>query len=179
MRCTVQLCTTTQADLWERDVIGRPFCPNHPVATACRKCGRDKGSNRVLCRPCALGNTPPLQAPPWRWTGTLGITGAGPTRSVEIDAQQEGGQDITLELPVDQARQLHAQLGHLLAAEDMPPLGGTVCEAYVPPTGQPADCGLCARCGMYDWRHQAPAAVDPMEDINDWADTPHPIASRP
>jgi hypothetical protein len=30
---------------------------------------------------------------------------------------------------------------------------GTVCSAYQPPTTS-ADSGLCARCGMYDYKHQ-------------------------
>lgn len=30
---------------------------------------------------------------------------------------------------------------------------GTVCPAYQPPT-IPEDSGLCARCGMYDYKHQ-------------------------
>jgi hypothetical protein len=30
---------------------------------------------------------------------------------------------------------------------------GTVCAAYQPPT-KPEDSGLCARCGMADWKHK-------------------------
>ncbi|CAM5620672.1 hypothetical protein [Streptomyces aurantiogriseus] len=30
---------------------------------------------------------------------------------------------------------------------------GAACSAYQPPT-TPADSGLCARCGMYDYKHQ-------------------------
>ncbi len=65
VRCTVQLCdaATTETHAWETDVIGQPFCPHHPVATSCRMCGRNKHGNRVLCRPCAHGDTPPTPAP--------------------------------------------------------------------------------------------------------------------
>ena len=57
-RCTVEQCTAggTLADPggnWSRDDKGRHFCPAHPAATSCRICGRDKGTNRIICGPCA------------------------------------------------------------------------------------------------------------------------------
>jgi len=33
-----------------------------------------------------------------------------------------------------------------------------VCDAYMPPTGNPENSGYCARCGIPDWKHTAPAA---------------------
>lgn len=33
---------------------------------------------------------------------------------------------------------------------------GAVCSAYQPPAS-PEDSGLCARCGMFDYKHQAAA----------------------
>jgi hypothetical protein len=36
---------------------------------------------------------------------------------------------------------------------------GTVCRAYQPPT-KPEDSGLCARCGMSDWKHAAAAEAE-------------------
>lgn len=36
--------------------------------------------------------------------------------------------------------------------------GLSACSAYQPPT-TPADSGLCARCGMYDYKHQEPTSV--------------------
>ncbi|MFD7855125.1 hypothetical protein ACFV6B_12690 [Streptomyces microflavus] len=37
---------------WSLDSRGRPFCPEHPVESACRICGRDKGENKVICSAC-------------------------------------------------------------------------------------------------------------------------------
>jgi hypothetical protein len=56
--CTVDQCTTTgtlanPGGNWTRDDQGRHFCPAHPAATSCRICGRDKGTNRIICGPCA------------------------------------------------------------------------------------------------------------------------------
>jgi hypothetical protein len=116
---------------------------------------------------------PDFTAPtPWRWTGTLGITGAGHTRSIEIDAQQEGGSELALELPVDQARQLHARLGELLAGEQPPAPGPEPApHRYV----TAAHCDACLR-QWYGVPAVEPAAVapavDPMEDIDDWGDKP-------
>lgn len=58
--CTVERCTTTGtlADPggdWTRDDKGRHFCPAHPAATTCRICGNDKGTNLIICGPCARG----------------------------------------------------------------------------------------------------------------------------
>ena len=36
------------------------------------------------------------------------------------------------------------------------------CDAYKPPT-EPADSGLCARCGMFDYRHGAKERADRLE----------------
>ncbi|WP_326779748.1 hypothetical protein OG481_02300 [Streptomyces longwoodensis] len=56
--CTVEQCTTTgtlanPGGDWTRDQKGRHFCPNHPAAISCRICGGDKGTNLVICGPCA------------------------------------------------------------------------------------------------------------------------------
>ncbi|MEU3281572.1 hypothetical protein [Streptomyces antibioticus] len=56
--CTVERCDTagTLANPhgnWTRDTAGRHFCPAHPAAISCRICGRDKGTNRIICGPCA------------------------------------------------------------------------------------------------------------------------------
>ena len=58
--CTVERCTTTgtlasPGGNWTRDERGRHFCPAHPAATSCRVCGRDKGTNQIICGPCARG----------------------------------------------------------------------------------------------------------------------------
>ena len=58
--CTVEQCTTTgtlanPGGNWSRDAQDRHFCPAHPAATSCRICGRDKGSNTIICGPCARG----------------------------------------------------------------------------------------------------------------------------
>lgn len=59
--CTVEHCTTTgtlanPGGNWTRDDKGRHFCPTHPAATSCRICGRDKGTNTIICVPCARGD---------------------------------------------------------------------------------------------------------------------------
>jgi hypothetical protein len=47
-----------------------------------------------------------------------------------------------------------AAANRIRAALDEPGLAEpTACDAYQPPT-TPADSGLCARCGMYDYKHQ-------------------------
>lgn len=56
--CTVEQCDTTgtltnPGGNWTRDTTGRHFCPAHPAATSCRICGHDKGTNRIICGPCA------------------------------------------------------------------------------------------------------------------------------
>jgi hypothetical protein len=63
--CSVESCPKATpfgvpAPGWTQDTIGRAFCPTHPVDTACRICGRDKGGNRILCRGCATGEEPEL-----------------------------------------------------------------------------------------------------------------------
>lgn len=57
-RCTVEQCTATgtlanPGGDWTRDAKGRHFCPAHPAATSCRICGHDKGTNLIICGPCA------------------------------------------------------------------------------------------------------------------------------
>ncbi|MFD9248532.1 hypothetical protein [Streptomyces bottropensis] len=57
-RCTVEQCTATgtlanPGGDWTRDAKGRHFCPAHPAATSCRICGLDKGTNLIICGPCA------------------------------------------------------------------------------------------------------------------------------
>lgn len=44
------------------------------------------------------------------------------------------------------------------ATEATEPDGPTVCDAYQPPSAH-EDCGTCARCGMYDYKHTAAAAA--------------------
>jgi len=63
-QCTVEQCTTTgtlanPGGDWTRDDKGRRYCPAHPAATSCRICGRNKGSNRLICRPCASSEEQP------------------------------------------------------------------------------------------------------------------------
>lgn len=58
--CQIAVCTsvTDRSDPgpgWTRDGIGQLFCPAHPVATACRICGDDKGEGAALCGPCDRG----------------------------------------------------------------------------------------------------------------------------
>jgi hypothetical protein len=65
--CTVDRCTTTgtlanPGGDWTRDAKGRHFCPAHPAATSCRICGRDKGTNLIICGPCAGASSKEQQA---------------------------------------------------------------------------------------------------------------------
>jgi hypothetical protein len=65
--CTVEQCTVTgtlanPGGNWSRDGKGRHFCPAHPVAISCRICGHDKGTNTIICGPCARGENKENQA---------------------------------------------------------------------------------------------------------------------
>lgn len=52
--------------------------------------------------------------------------------------------------------QVRRLLDGITRALDGPGRDGIACDAYRPPA-DPADSGLCAGCGMYDYKHQAPA----------------------
>jgi hypothetical protein len=66
-RCTVDRCDMTgtldePGGNWSRDGCGHHFCPAHPAATSCRICGRDKGTNRIICGPCARDDSKEQEA---------------------------------------------------------------------------------------------------------------------
>jgi uncharacterized protein YbjT (DUF2867 family) len=70
-----------------------------------------------------------------------------------------GGGEVTVTAPMSDAEyeefrtRWQATYGKPGAVVELPDEDGAVCEAYQPPTTS-EQSGLCARCGMYDYKHQ-------------------------